>query len=72
MGGGAMGMGAAMPPGAGEMPNTVNLGGPGAISVFNRVLIVRNSIKVHDEIDQFLRMLGEAKAAANDRLESGD
>jgi hypothetical protein len=61
-GGGSFGMGAAMPPGG--MPNTVNLGGPGAISVFNHVLIVRNSIKVQDEIDQFLRMLGEAKAAA--------
>jgi hypothetical protein len=66
-GGGMMGMGAAMPPGVGqpgEMPGTVHLGGSGAISVFDRVLIVRNSIKVHDEVDQFLRMLGEARAAA--------
>ena len=54
-----------MPSGAaapGGMPGTVHLGGPGAISVFDRVLIVRNSIKVHDQVDQFLRMLGEAKA----------
>ena len=61
-GGGALGMGAAMPPGG--MPGTVHLGGPGAISVFERVLIVRNSIKVHDEVDQFLRMLAAATAAA--------
>lgn len=67
LGGGMMGRGAAVPPGSsqlGGMPGTVHLGGPGAISVFDRVLIVRNSIKVHDEVDQFLRMLGEAKAAA--------
>jgi hypothetical protein len=59
---GALGMGAAMPPDG--MPGTLQLGGPGAISVFEGVLIVRNSIKVHDEVDQFLRMLAAAKAAA--------
>ncbi len=67
MSGGAMGMSAAMPPGSGQpggMPGTIHLGGPGAISVFDGVLIVRNSIKVHGEVDQFLQMLAATKAAA--------
>jgi hypothetical protein len=51
--------GAAAP---GGLPGTVHLGGPGAISVFHRLLIVRNSIKVQDQVDQFLRTLVEATA----------
>lgn len=65
--GGMPGMGGGMPQGSGMTggpPITVHLGGSGAISVFHRLLIIRNSIKVQDEVDRFLRMLGEAKAAA--------
>jgi hypothetical protein len=46
----------------GEMPGNIPLGGSGAISVFNRLLIVRNSIKVQDQVDQFLRLLTDAKS----------
>lgn len=63
-----MGMpGGPTPPGAGVpsgMPGTVHHGGLGAISVFRRLLIVRNSIKVQDQVDQFLRMLAEATAVS--------
>jgi hypothetical protein len=55
--------GAPTPPGAGApsgISGTVHLGRPGGISVFRRLLIVRNSIKVQDQVDQFLRMLAEA------------
>lgn len=67
MGGGTMGRSEPLPLRSGltgGVPGIVQLGGSGAISIFDRVLIIRNSIKVQDEIDQFLRILGEAKAAA--------
>jgi len=68
--GGMPGMGAPgapLPAGSGMpggMPAGVRHDGPGAISVFHRLLMVRNSIKVQDQVDQFLRMLAEAKAVA--------
>jgi hypothetical protein len=61
MGGGAAPM-ASAPGMPGGIPGIVHLGGPGAISVFHRQLIVRNSIKVQDQVDRFLRMLAEGKA----------